>query len=176
MQKVKRVCEGIAKAFNYVSLCLIFFATAITVVNVISRSVFKAPIFGVTELVQYSTLGAVSLAAAYGTLRNTHPKVEILIDALKPRAKNAFAIFTNILTVVFFGLFGWKLWPIMTEMIFSHRTTESLFIPYWIINAFVELCMITVFIVEIILCVEHIYLLKKGKNDFDEIENDKEEK
>lgn len=167
MAKIKGVCEKVAMALNYIAMVFMTFAVAITVVNVLSRSIFNAPIFGVTELVQYSVLAAVSLSAAYGTLTGCHPGVEILVDALKPKAKNAIKIFTNVLTMVFFGYFAVKLWPIMTKMMGSHRVTESLFIPYWIINAFIEICMIFVFIVEIILCVEHIYLLIKGKSDFD---------
>jgi len=170
MQALRNITEKLAKFLNGIALALLFFTAAITVINVISRAAFNAPIFGITELVQYGVLAAVALAAPFATMNHCHPTVDILVDALPVKVKNGFRIFTNILSMGFFGLFAVKLWPFLIDMLHSHRTTESLFIPYWIINAFIELCMIAVFIVELIMCVEHIYLLIKGKNDFKDLE------
>lgn len=170
MQALRNITEKLSKLLNSIALVLLFFTAAITVINVISRAAFNAPIFGVTELVQYGVLAAVALAAPFGTLNHCHPTVDILVDALPVKVRNGFRVFTNVMTMVFFGVFAVKLWPFLIDMIHSHRVTESLFIPYWIINAFIELCMISVFIVELILCVEHIYLLSKGKNDFKDID------
>ena len=169
MQVLRNITEKLSQFLNTIALILLTLTAAITVINVISRAAFHAPIFGVTELVQYGILAAVALAAPFSTLNHCHPTVDILVDALPVKVRNGFRIFTNVMTMCFFGLFAIKMWPFLAEMFNSHRTTESLFIPYWIINAFIELCMISVFIVELILCLEHIYLLIKGKNDFEDL-------
>ncbi len=145
--KTKKVIGTITSVGEYAAAAIMAFLAVLIGINVISRRFFNAPIYGSTELVQYGTLAAISLAAANTTLRREHPCVGLVVDALPPVGKSILRMITDCVCTVLLGLVTINLWPYFMEQYQSPRTTETLFIPYWIISGMILFCIFTVALV-----------------------------
>lgn len=150
--KTKNIIRDIFHWMEYAGCAIIAILVVFVVLNVISRQL-GYPIFGITELVQYGTLAAISLAAANTTYLRSHPSVGILIDTFGVRGKAIASIITDLISAAILGYVGWNLLPTAIKEFQGYRTTESLFIPYWIINALILFCIFSVMLCLVILAV-----------------------
>jgi TRAP-type C4-dicarboxylate transport system permease small subunit len=149
--KTKKVIGVIFQYAEYIGCAIVSLLAFLVVLNIFTRRFLGMPIFGITEIVQYGTLAAISLAAANTTYLRNHPCVSILVDSFGPRAKSLTYAATELISTGMLGYVGWNLIPNTIKEFNGFRTTESLFIPYWIISAMILFCIISVMITELIL-------------------------
>lgn len=150
--QTKNIIKDVFRWMEYAGCAIIAILVIAVVLNVISRQL-GYPLFGITELVQYGTLAAISLAAANTTYLRSHPSVGILVDAFGVRGKAIASIITDLISAAILGYIGWNLLPAAIKEFQGFRTTESLFIPYWIINALILFCIFSVMLCLLILTV-----------------------
>lgn len=166
--RTRKIISTIYKYTEYIGCAIIALLAFLVVLNVITRRFFSLPIFGITEIVQYGTLAAISLAAANTTYLRNHPSVSILVDLLKPKAKSLTYAVTELISMSMLGYVGWNLIPNTVKEFNGFRTTESLFIPYWIISAMILFCILSVMVTELILMITDIVAAVKPETYVDE--------
>ncbi|MEA4954519.1 MAG: TRAP transporter small permease [Pseudoflavonifractor sp.] len=166
--RTRKVISTIYKYTEYIGCAIIALLAFLVVLNVITRRFFSLPIFGITEIVQYGTLAAISLAAANTTYLRNHPSVSILVDLLKPKAKSLTCAVTELISMGMLGYVGWNLIPNTVKEFNGFRTTESLFIPYWVISAMILFCILSVMVTELILMITDIVAAVKPETYVDE--------
>jgi TRAP-type C4-dicarboxylate transport system permease small subunit len=80
----------------------------ITVVAVVTRKVFSAPIEGIQDLSEASLLVVVFSSLAYAGWTGAHIAVDILSTFLKGRASNYLDGVTRFVSAVFFAVIAWQ--------------------------------------------------------------------
>lgn len=109
---------------------LLIIATA-TLVDVLARWLFSAPIAGVYDL---STLFiAVTMAACFpaALASRQHIQVTFLAERLPRRLNQALDLFADTVTLTFFVLLVWQLIIYCGELIESGETSFILEVPVW---------------------------------------------
>lgn len=76
----------VERFFAYVSSLFIFGLMMIGVVQIVSRKIFNAPIFGYIDLVELAMTTFAFLAVAYTERAGGHVRVELLVGRLRGRA------------------------------------------------------------------------------------------
>ena len=91
-------------AAGMILICLVAVCT-----EVLMRYFLNRPLIWVVEVTEYSILYTTFLAAAYLLKEEGHVKIELVVDALKPRAQallNAITSMLGIVVCLVLGFFG----------------------------------------------------------------------
>lgn len=77
-------------------------------IDVASKYLFNAPLYGTIEIVKYVYMVAVTVLplAAVAAARE-HVIVEVFTQRLKARARNRLDVFASLATLVYLAVFGW---------------------------------------------------------------------
>lgn len=76
--------------------------------DVASKYLFNAPLYGTIEIVKYVYMVAVTVLplAAVAAARE-HVIVEVFTQRLRARARNRLDVFAALVTLIYLGVFGW---------------------------------------------------------------------
>jgi len=85
------VVRGMARAAGVILLA----ATAIVLVEIVSRYFFRRPILGSVEVTEYCLLWMTFLAVAWVQRRDAHVRVDFVLRLLAPRAQHALNAATS---------------------------------------------------------------------------------
>lgn len=116
-------------ALQVASVALISALVLVTVVDVVGRYLFNAPLTGAFELTQV-LLGALVFAALpLTTRRGEHVEVDLLVHVLPDRIQDVLGIFAGFVSGVVLLAFAWRLWIVAAEQMEIGARTSSLGIP-----------------------------------------------
>lgn len=104
-----------------------------TVVDVIGRHLFGAPLQGVVEIVEISMVAATFLGIAAASFAGAHIVVD-LVDTAMPRAAAAIAALASAASLLIFAALAWLTTRELLDAIDWGDTTVDLGIPhtaYW---------------------------------------------
>lgn len=131
---MNRILDLAAKGCGYVAGAFALAMMALTVVDVLSRSVANAPLPGVYELVELALACTIFFALPAVFLRNEHVVVEV-VDHLVPRAVPALQRAAAVLTLVVLAVMGWQMIRPIEDVLAFGEVTFDLALPrilYWI--------------------------------------------
>lgn len=122
MQAIARILEKLA----FLVLCVggagmllsMFLGTA----DVVGTQMLRQPVPGARELTESTMVLIVFGALAYGQIRRSHIRVELLYTRLPPRGRAALDILADLAGLLFFGLL---LWQGINEAQFSMQIEEA---------------------------------------------------
>lgn len=98
IRKIHTCIYGLLRGIGFV---LTLSVPAIMLVQVILRYVFKAPLMGTEELLQFPTIWMYMLGAAMASITRTHIECGVLAVYVKsPRVLAVVGVFKNLVTVV----------------------------------------------------------------------------
>ena len=113
---IKRLAGAAVRLLNQVSRGVSILAIAslltmmlLTVSDIFMRYVFKNPIVGSVELVEYLIVVAGFLGVAWCTFRGGHLKVGVIVDRMRPRVQAITDSITLFLGITVVPLVAWQL-------------------------------------------------------------------
>lgn len=116
-------------ALQVASVVLISALVLVTVVDVVGRYMFNAPLTGAFELTQV-LLGALVFAALpLTTARGEHVEVDLLMHVLPKRTQRVLGVFAGFVSGLVLLAFAWRLWIVAAEQVEIGARTSSLGIP-----------------------------------------------
>jgi TRAP-type C4-dicarboxylate transport system permease small subunit len=134
MKKTDVFLCGVFKNFGYAAGLIGALMMILSVINVIMRSMFTAPIYGTVEIVSYGGLLLGAFALAQNEIDDGNITMTLLTDSMKPVTKNVCGMLTSFLCAVFYGLIAYKYFDEITVSAEKASETTTLAIPFYIIN------------------------------------------
>lgn len=118
MKLIKKIHAVISGCLNGIGFVLTLSVPVIMLVQVLLRYVFKAPLMGTEELLQFPTIWMYMLGAALASMTRTHIECGVLSVYVKSeRIMAVVGIFKNIVTVVVgVWLTKWCVWYAMYSL------------------------------------------------------------
>jgi len=108
---VSAVFDRIINLFAILAASLIIFMMLLITAGVILRQFFSTPILGSTEIAEYCLLFFTFLAAAWLMTRDGHVRIDVLVEMLKPQARDILKTITTIIcAAVSIIVFWYGLW------------------------------------------------------------------
>ncbi|MBN9672279.1 TRAP transporter small permease [Roseibium aggregatum] len=121
----------VARILPAVAAGLILAMVAVTVVDVIGRYIFNAPLSGAFELTQVLLAGLVMTGLPITTLKGGHVEVDILSGMWSPTTKRIVSAFgAGVTSLVLFAV-SWTLVRHGTALFGDGATTVELSLPLW---------------------------------------------
>lgn len=102
---IERACTWVAIAGGIVMLGF----TIVSVLSILSRSLFSSPLLGDFELVERGTAIAVFAMLPYCHLRGGHVAVDMFVGMFPPAMRHFLAVASDVLFAVVAGLMTWRL-------------------------------------------------------------------
>ncbi len=97
-----------SKGFALVGGAIFIAMVCLSVVSIVGRKLWSAPINGDIELLQMGTGVAAAAFFPYCTMKNEHLRVEFFTDHLSASARGILDAFANVLLAVAVGLLAWR--------------------------------------------------------------------
>ena len=121
-----KIIKYLSHLFGYVAAVMLGLMMAVTVVDVIGRYIFNAPIIGATEIQQLLMVLVVFLSLAWISVERSHIMVDLLLSRLSTRARLAAETATLFLGFVIYLILTWQG---AVEAMGAEETTSLLSIP-----------------------------------------------
>ena len=133
--KIDHTFEKIAHVLVIIAGVMCFLMMVLSVLNVITRSMFDKPILGTVELVGYfgMTLGAMALAM--NELCDGNVTMTLFIDSLKPKTKKALDAIMTSIAAVLYAVITYRYILEVQITLKSGTHTSTLGLHYYVINA-----------------------------------------
>ena len=130
---MRKVLDKATSCFRVLSCALFLCVAILTLVNVIGRSFFNAPLQGATEIVQYGTMLAAAAVMSRTGFEHRHIIVNVIFRRFPKMMQKILAAIANILGTIVFGGVSYLYYRNVVKNIVGGRVTDALQIPYWVI-------------------------------------------
>jgi len=115
---------------SIVSAVLLIALTAVTVIDVVGRYVFNAPLSGASELTEFLLLGIIFIGLPAITLDDDHVAIDLLTSQLARKPRAVLKFIARVLSAGFFGFLGWQLLEHAERLELYREITVFLRIPF----------------------------------------------
>lgn len=136
IKKGYRAIESVYKAINRIcdtlSAIMIVFCILVTVINVIGRLIFKSPMKGAIELIQYTMFTAVCFALAPCNDNKGHIRVDLILEILPKKAVCALEVLVGVISCVGFSICGRYMFEVAAQRAAMGQVLATLKIPVFI--------------------------------------------
>lgn len=146
--------EVLLSGFSAVAM---FTMMALTLVDVLGRYLFSAPVTGAYELTELLLAAVIFLGLPLVTADDSHIAVDILDSALSDRVRAVQAWLIALVNIAAFGIFAWILWDKAFKVLQYGDTTAVLKISYaWlgflmaITTSFATLVLVAQFLIKLV--------------------------
>ncbi len=123
---------AVAKAFALAGGGMFIVMIGLSVVSIVGRKLWSAPINGDLELLQMGTGVAAAAFFPYCTLMNEHLRVEFFTSALSERSHEVLDGFANLLLAIVMAVLAWRSSIQAQEIYEAGEVTVMREIPVWI--------------------------------------------
>jgi len=120
----------LSRSANIVAGVSLTFIMGLTVLDVILR-LFGRPIVGVFELVAFFGAVAIGFSIPFTSWVRGHIYVDFLIMKLPPGLRKSVHVFTRLLAFGLFGLIGWNLLKMGSDLQRSGEVSPTLHAPFY---------------------------------------------
>jgi TRAP-type C4-dicarboxylate transport system permease small subunit len=104
-------------------------SVGINFANIIGRYVLSVSLSWAEEAMLFLMIGAVFLGAAQVGWMGRHIRMDVLVSLLPPRARKAFELFSDLVTIATCIAIAVFSWPVMTMLAELDQRSESANIP-----------------------------------------------
>ena len=105
---IRKTIDMTCRIVNGVAALMLFGMMLIIVVDVILRYVFKSPLAGGPEFVEFMLAVTISLSLAYAGVRKAHVAVGFLVSRFSQKVQVVINSINQFLAAGFFFLIAWK--------------------------------------------------------------------
>ena len=137
MNTLNKIDRGLCRFFKlmgYAAGIVGALMMILSVINVIARQLFTAPIFGTVEIVSYAGLLLGAFALAYNESGDGNITMTLLTDSMKPAPKSICELLTSLLAAVFYGAIAYRYFAEVLTTMAKRTVTQTVGIPMWVIN------------------------------------------
>jgi C4-dicarboxylate transporter DctQ subunit len=139
---LRRGANALMAALRVASGLMLVASVAINFANIIGRYVLSVSLSWAEEAMLFLMIGAVFLAAPPVGWLGRHIRMDVVVSLLPPRARMAFEIFSDLVTIATCIMVAYFAWPVMTMLHELDQRSQSANIPLVIPQAVVPLGMI----------------------------------
>lgn len=128
---MKKLMDNLKRALEYLTVGLTAVITALVTFEVIMRGLFDYSIVITDEASRYLMIWIVMLAASLVSQNDEHIKIDMVPKNISPTLRKSLAIGSNVLTLIFLGIFTYASLQILPGMA-GDRTVTLGVSMYWI--------------------------------------------
>jgi TRAP-type C4-dicarboxylate transport system permease small subunit len=115
MTSALKLLHWLMALLNMLGSVWVFLVMLLVTADVVCRSFFNAPLFGVPEIVKVSVVGLLWCQMAHTLKIGAHLRSTILLDRMPPHARRAIEIVSCLLGAITFALIVYSGWDSMIE-------------------------------------------------------------
>jgi len=134
----------VAEACLWLGALTICALGALTFADVLGRYVFKSPVTGTIEIVEFGMTAFSGLGIAYATFASTHIVVDVLVNRFSPRTRVALQRVGLAVGIAVWAVLAYKCGEMLQYEIRRGLSTPTLDLPTWPFTA--------VFVAGLVLC------------------------
>lgn len=127
---IQKLSDRVTLLFTRISAVLLVAVVLLTVVNVILRVVFNAPIKGAIEYIQYGVMLVAALMLSRTSFEDKHIYITVFTEKFPLRIRSALYSAGRIISAAFFGILAYYYFSCIPDAASTLRTTDVLKIPY----------------------------------------------
>ncbi|MCK4986210.1 MAG: TRAP transporter small permease [Desulfobacterales bacterium] len=125
-----RGVQRLSYGLNLLAGCLLVGMTALTCADVILR-IFRRPILGSYEIVEFIGATAAGFALAYTTLKRGHVAVSILVALFPKRVQTIIYLIVQLVSISLFALLSWECISYGNDLKSAGEVSLTLELPFF---------------------------------------------
>ena len=118
-----------ARIANWLAAFALLGMALLTLLDVLGRNLFRAPVPGATELTEIGLVAVTFLLYPQIAARQTHITVDLLDDFFTPAMRRALGVVGSLLGAAVFAILAWQLWILGARLTSYGDVTSFLRIP-----------------------------------------------
>ncbi len=130
MSAFGRGVQRLSYALNLLAGGLLVGMTALTCADVVLR-IFRRPILGSYEIVEFMGATAAGLALAYTTLKRGHVAVSILVALFSRRIQTVICLIVQLASMGLFALLSWECLLYGNDLKAANEVSLTLELPFY---------------------------------------------
>jgi len=149
-----RCINALLTALRVVAGAMLVASVAINFVNIVGRYVFSMSITWAEEAMLFLMIGCVFLGAGPVGYLGRHIRMDVVVLALPPRARNFFEIFSDVVTILTCVMLAIFAWPVVSMLAELNERSDTANIPLAIPQSALPLgLLLTAFLIAVRLIV-----------------------
>lgn len=128
----ERALHAAARGLAFAGGALFLGLVALSLVSIVGRKLFAAPVHGDIELMQMGAAVATAAFLPYCTVKREHLKVDFLTEAMRDNAKRRMDGMADLLLAAVFALLTWRTAFQAVDLRDVGEVTPLLSIPMWL--------------------------------------------
>jgi C4-dicarboxylate transporter DctQ subunit len=139
---LRRGADALMAALRVAAGLMLVASVAINFANIIGRYVLSVSLSWAEEAMLFLMIGAVFLAAPPVGWLGRHIRMDVVVSLLPPRMRQAFEIFSDLVTIATCIMVAYFAWPVMTMLHELDQRSQSANIPLVIPQAVVPIGLV----------------------------------
>ena len=164
MKLFKNIYNKPAAYLEYISCVLLTISIIITIANVVMRQLFRAPIYGAIEMIQYTVLLAICFGLPSCTLHGGHAKVTLLLEALSRGVRILVNVVVDLISIILFGVIAYNLFGSVETVMRTGRTTDVFKVPFQYVYYAIIFGLVMMIFILLFCMISELILLKSDQN------------
>jgi TRAP-type C4-dicarboxylate transport system permease small subunit len=141
-QILRRAAGALMACLRVAAGAMLTASVGINFVNIVGRYFFSVSLSWAEEAMLFLMIGCVFLAAGPVGWMGRHIRMDVVISMLPERARNAFELFSDLVTIATCVALAIFAWPVVTMLAELDQRSESANIPLVIPQAAVPLGLV----------------------------------
>ncbi len=128
-ETLRRGAEALMAALRLAAGAMLIASVSINFANIIGRYFFSVSLSWAEEAMLFLMIGCVFLGAGPVGWLGRHIRMDVVVSLLPERARNAFELFSDLVTIATCVALAIFAWPVMTMLTELDERSESANIP-----------------------------------------------
>jgi TRAP-type C4-dicarboxylate transport system permease small subunit len=128
-ESLRRSAAALVAVLRIAAGAMLVSSVGINFVNIIGRYFFRVSLSWAEEAMLFLMIGCVFLAAGPVGWMGRHIRMDVVISLLPPKARVAFEVFSDLVTIATCVALAIFAWPVMTMLAELDQRSESANIP-----------------------------------------------
>jgi TRAP-type C4-dicarboxylate transport system permease small subunit len=126
---LRRGADALMAALRLAAGAMLIASVGINFANIIGRYFFSVSLSWAEEAMLFLMIGSVFLGAGPVGWMGRHIRMDVVVSLLPPRARDAFELFSDLVTIATCVALAIFAWPVMTMLAELDQRSESANIP-----------------------------------------------
>ncbi len=124
-----RVTNALIAVLRVAAGTMLLLSVGINFANIIGRYIFSVSLYWAEEAMLFLMIGCVFLGASQAGWFNRHIRMDVVVSMLPHRARKAFDVFSDLVTIATCIAIAVFSWPVMTMLYQLDQRSETANIP-----------------------------------------------
>ena len=128
-EALRRGATALTAALRVAAGTMLMLSVGINFANIIGRYVFSVSLYWAEEAMLFLMIGCVFFGAGQAGWLNRHIRMDVVVSLLPPRARKAFDVMADLVTIATCIAVASFAWPVMTMLYELDQRSETANIP-----------------------------------------------